>query len=141
MTEDVDVLIDDVGLDLGALEQTLRGRGWAVSRADPLGELVRLRHPTFGIADILVAGTDYQRESIARSHAEQLDGKPIPVLRVEDVIVHKLIAGRAQDLADIEAILATRQAFDRGYVERWAQFWELEDRWRQISAAALSAGG
>jgi predicted nucleotidyltransferase len=139
MTEDIDVLIDDAKLDRDALEQALRDHGWDARRADPHGELMRLRHPTLGVADILVAGTDYQREAILRARQEPLDGTPIPVLRIEDVIVHKLIAGRTQDIADIEAILATRPSFDRGFVERWAEFWELTDRWRAVSAALNAA--
>ena len=135
MTEDIDVLIDDANLDPNALEQALGARGWDVRRLDGADELLRLRHPTLGAADVLVASTDYQRESIARARQEALDGRPIPVLRIEDVIVHTLIAGRAQDIADIEAILATRPAFDREYVARWVAFWELNDRWRVVNAA------
>jgi len=136
LTQDVDTLVADANLDLARLEQALADRGWVVRRADPQGELLRLRHATLGIADIVVAGTDYQREAIARARVEQFeDGLRVPVLRIEDVIVHKLIAGRSQDIADIEAILATRAKFDRAYVERWAEFWDVTDRWRAVNAA------
>lgn len=64
------------------------------------------------------------------------NGEDAPVLTVEDVIVHKLIAGRTQDIADIEAILAARVAFDASYVERWARFWEVLDRWRELRTLA-----
>ena len=135
-TKDVDVLISDERLEHARLEAALCAAGWDVTKADAEGELLRLRHPVLGRADVLVAGTEYQREAILRARVEKIEGgAEIPVLRVEDVIVHKLIAGRAQDIADIEAILDTRLRLDRAFIERWAEFWDVVDRWRAVSAA------
>ena len=136
LTHDVDILIDTITpTTLAELELALRNAGWAVRRADPEGALMRLRHTSLGVADLLVAGTDYQANSIARARRESLaGGVVIRILLVEDVIVHKLIAGRAQDLADIEAILATAEPLDRAYVERWAAFWDVTDRWLALTA-------
>jgi hypothetical protein len=78
-----------------------------VRRAGPEGELLRLRHAELGIADLLIAATEYQQEAIRRAPEEPLgNGESARVLTPEDVIVHKLIAGRTQDHADVEAILA-----------------------------------
>lgn len=54
------------------------------------------------------------------------------ILRVEDIIIHKLIAHRYQDLADVEAILATKPALDESYIERWAAFWEVANHWSAL---------
>ena len=56
----------------------------------------------------------------------------VPVLTVEDVIVHKLIAGRYRHLADIEEILETKPSLEEPYIERWAEFWEVLDRWHAL---------
>jgi hypothetical protein len=48
------------------------------------------------------------------------------------VIVLKLIAGRAQDVADIEAILAAKPRLDEPYLEGWAEFWGVRDLWRRL---------
>jgi hypothetical protein len=134
LTQDVDLLLESVGSGLDRLERAVRAAGWEVQRASPQGELLRLRHPELGIADLLIAGTDYQQEAIRRARREPIgNGESAAFLTVEDVIVHKLIAGRTQDIADIEAILAARVPFDAGYVERWAAFWEVVDRWRALS--------
>lgn len=136
LTADVDLLLADAGPGLDALEAAAIASGWQVRRADPAGELLRLRHPEHGIADLLVAGTPYQDEAIRRARPEPLgEGDPIPVLTVEDVIVHKLIAGRSQDRADVESILATGVSFDEGYVERWARHWDLAEEWRALQRA------
>jgi hypothetical protein len=134
LTQDVDLLLANAGAGVGRLETAARAAGWEVQRASPEGELLRLRHPEFGIADLLIAGTDYQQEAIRRAVPEPIgNGESAAVLTVEDVIVHKLIAGRTQDIADIEAILAARVPFDAGYLERWARFWDVLDRWQALS--------
>lgn len=133
LTQDVDLLLADTGPGIEALEAAARAAGWDVRRASPEGELLRLRHPEFGIADLLIAGTDYQQQAIRRAREEPIgNGENAPVLTPEDVIVHKLIAGRTQDLADIEAILAAKVALDESYIERWATFWEVLDRWQAL---------
>jgi len=93
---------------------------------------MRLRHDTYGIADLLIAGTEYQQQAIQRAIEEPLGDVIIKVLSVEDVIVHKLIAGRYQDLADIEAILASSQEFDQQYIASWAKFWDVLERWESL---------
>ena len=102
-------------------------------RADAERELLRLRHPQLGVADLLIAGTDYQQEALARAREESIiGGERISVLTPEDVIVHKLIAGRSQDIADIEAIIAARVPLDESYIDRWTRFWDVVDRWTEL---------
>jgi len=78
------------------------------------------------VLDVLLAETDYQRTAMRRAQRG--------VLTVEDVIVHKLIAGRPRDIDDIRSILHTGIAFDRDYVERNARDWGVFDRWGDIAA-------
>jgi predicted nucleotidyltransferase len=133
LTQDVDLLLADVGPGLEILEAELSEAGWQVRRADAEGELLRLRHPQLGVADLLIAGTDYQQEALARAREESIiGGERISVLTPEDVIVHKLIAGRSQDIADIEAIIAARVPLDESYIDRWTRFWDVFDRWTEL---------
>jgi predicted nucleotidyltransferase len=133
LTQDVDLLLADTGPGHAALETALRAAGWSVRSADAAGELLRLRHPELGVADLLIAGTEYQQEALRRARPEAIDvGGRVPVLAVEDVIVHKLIAGRHQDIADIEAILAAPVLLDENYIIRWAMFWDVADAWSML---------
>jgi len=99
--------------------------------------MLRARHPEYGLADLIVAGTEYERTAISRALTEGV-GTPlsIRVLAPEDVIVFKLIAGRAQDLADIEAILAAKPSLDDAYLESWASAWDVLESLRRLRAAA-----
>lgn len=133
-TQDVDLLLADSGASRETLRRALEQAGWRVRQADVHGELLRLEHPEFGRADLLIAGTDYQQLAIARARRERVDATlQAPVLTIEDVLVHKLIAGRFQDLADIESILATRPALDRAYLGEWLVYWSLEAAWQRVA--------
>jgi hypothetical protein len=137
LTQDVDLLLADAGPGSMELERALTAAGWSVRQASPAGEVLRLRHLEHGAADLMIAGTRYQEEAIARARLEPLGGGPqrVLVLAPEDVIVHKLIAGRTQDLADVEAILAAKAPLDEAYVERWAAFWEVLELWQRLRGA------
>jgi len=132
MTGDVDLLLANTGESLELLEENLAAAGWDVKRADPVGELIRINHEQFGSADLLLAGTAYQQLAIERSNPEKIDNQEIFILTPEDVILHKLIAGRFQDLADIEAILATSIQLDEDYLGEWVKFWEVQDVWNKL---------
>lgn len=136
-TQDVDLLLVDLGPGLDALEASFRRAGWTVRRATPGGEMLRARHAAYGLADLIVAGTEYERTAIARSRTEGASpSASIRVLAPEDVIIFKLIAGRAQDLADVEAILAAKPVLDDSYLESWASAWDVLETLRRLREAA-----
>lgn len=132
MTNDTDLLLADTGPGLDQLEQAMTHAGWSVFRADPGGELLRLTHTEYGVADLLISGTEYQKQAIQRSITETIDNHSVKILTAEDVIVHKLIAGRFQDLADVEAIVASMKNLDDKYIEKWVRFWQVGDLWNQV---------
>lgn len=132
LTHDIDLLLTDAG-DGTQLRDGLERDGWQVQQVGA-GDLLRLRHPALGVADVLIAGTDYQQLAIQRARSELIDDVVnVPVLTIEDVILHKLIAGRFQDLADIEAILVTQPVLDRTYLTQWLGYWSLQDAWQRIA--------
>jgi len=144
-TQNLDLLLSDAGPGVAALEAALARGGWSVRRALPDGTMLRARHPDHGNVDLVIAETDYQRQALARAREERLrDGTCVRALAVEDVLVHKLIAGRSRDLADIESILDAAPPIDEPYVERWAREWEVLESWRALrdaAAARRSAAG
>ncbi len=136
LTGDIDLLLGGHGRGLEAMEEAFRRVGFEVRRGVPNGSIVRMRHPTLGAVDLVLAETEYQHEAIRRARRERGQAGDIPILRLEDVLVHKLIAGRARDLADIEDILATRPALDEPYVVRWATYWDVLPLWHRLRGAA-----
>lgn len=135
LTQDVDLLLADVGPGLDVLERAFVEAGWSLRRALPGGEILRLRHGLLGAADLIVAGTDYERTALAHARLERLgELGEVRIAAPEDVIVLKLVAGRSQDLADVESILAASPALDERYLGEWLDFWEVRELWDRLRA-------
>ena len=48
------------------------------------------------------------------------DGRQLMVISAEDLVIHKLVAGRPRDREDVQAILRRQGSkLDMGVVERW----------------------
>ena len=75
--------------------------------------------------DILVPVVEYQREALRRADDH--------VLTAEDVIIHKLLAGRPRDLDDIRSILEAGVDLDHRYLEHWIAEWDVAECWEQFT--------
>jgi len=70
--------------------------------------------------DFIFSFTPYEREAIARSRTVALGGGNVKFAAPEDLIIHKLFAGRPQDIADVQAILLKMaKDLDTGHIRRW----------------------
>lgn len=54
-----------------------------------------------------------------------IDKTPVKYSSLEDLIIHKIIAGRPRDLEDIKNILLKNPEFDIDYILKWLR--EFED--------------
>ena len=80
--------------------------------------------------DISMGLPGYEDEVMRRAVDFELEpGKAIRVCSAEDLIIHKAIAGRPQDVRDVEGIVyRQRDALDVAIIRRWLQaFAELLD--------------
>jgi hypothetical protein len=129
-TSDVDIAVSVGAARLVDLMKTFTEAGW---RAEPhwrKGEQLRLSHPDVPRVDCIIATTDYERTAIARAASMEVGGRTLRVLTAEDLIVFKLVAGRARDYEAVAAIInAHGEALDTEYVTGWLEQFELEERW------------
>lgn len=91
--------------------------------------------------DVLLADSDYFQNAIARRVPTILPGLDIEiaVLACEDLILHKLLAGRMIDLADCVALLrANRETLDIDYLSRWAGKLEVDRELGDVCGEAFS---
>lgn len=139
-TGDVDLLVGFGAFDsasaLAALADTLERSGWALGDNRNRDWMLRARHPEYGLVDILSVGMVYQKRAVERAvlHVGD-DGTELRVLAIEDVLIHKLIADRSKDAADVESILATDPELDLVYLNHWLAQWGIEDRYERTRAA------
>ena len=93
--------------------------------------------------DLLLVDSPYHREALSRRVALQLPelSRPIYVLSCEDLVLHKLIAGRIIDLADAAAVLrANRQTVDQHYLDECARRLGLTNDLQRVWHEALDTG-
>ncbi|RMF65963.1 MAG: hypothetical protein D6743_07165 [Calditrichaeota bacterium] len=46
-------------------------------------------------------------------------GVEVKFCSVEDLIIHKIIAGRARDIEDVRSVIARNPDYDKNYIRSW----------------------
>lgn len=128
LTQDIDVTLgvepDRLGEVLGICEQL---------DLEPLPEEVEsfvmetfvlpaLQPETRIRVDFVFSTTAYERQAIQRAVRVEMCGSKVPFATAEDLILHKLFAGRPRDREDALGVVR-RQAkkLDWAYLDRWAR--------------------
>jgi len=70
--------------------------------------------------DVFLVSTPYQEAAFARRARVGINGRQTWVLSAADLILHKLVAGRPKDAADVQSILAVQGVPDEAYLREWA---------------------
>ncbi len=125
-TQDVDVLLAVEPADRGRLLEALEAGGFAQDREwaeqNPMIRDVHLRFRYGPVAiDLMFPRGDHDRECLARRRREAIGNLSVWVISPEDLILHKLKAGRAQDFVDVLSVLHYQQnRLDQPYLSHWA---------------------
>jgi len=69
--------------------------------------------------DFIFSFSPYGRQAIERVKDIKLGGTSVRYASLEDVVIHKVIAGRARDLEDVRSILIKNPRYDSGYIKKW----------------------
>jgi len=69
--------------------------------------------------DLIFSFTPYEKQAIARARPILFDETPVMFASMEDVIIHKIFAGRPRDLEDAVAILARNPVVNGDYIRKW----------------------
>lgn len=138
-TVDVDLCVACSAPELVALARLFEARGWLVHPAWRQAELLRLQREGRPRVDLLIAATPFERAAVERAVSFDIDGRTIRVLTAEDLVVFKLVAGRARDYEAVAAIInAVGRQLDVGFIEDALGDLGLGSRWQTaVEAAAL----
>ena len=79
------------------------------------------RHLASGVrVDFIFSTTAYEAAAVARATRVPLGGAAVPFATAEDLLIHKLFAGRPRDVEDAEGVVRRQAArLDWSYLERW----------------------
>ena len=129
LTRDIDVTL---GLTVDALPRVMdvaRALNLRVLVEDPEAfvrqtwVLPSLHPPTGLRVDFLFSWTPYEQQALQRARPVVIEGYPVRFASPEDVIIHKMLAGRPRDLEDVRTILR-KQDVDVAYIRTWLQAFE-----------------
>jgi predicted nucleotidyltransferase len=72
--------------------------------------------------DFIFSTTPYEAQAIERAERVDVRGQKVPFAAAEDLVLHKLFAGRPRDLEDVRGVVRRKGArLDWSYLERWAR--------------------
>jgi hypothetical protein len=125
MTKDIDITL---GVNIDALQKT-------VETVRRIGlDLIPEAFETFvqktlvlptkdkgtGIrVDFIFSFTPYERQAIERAKPIFLQEVAVMFASLEDVIIHKIFAGRPRDLEDVRSMILKNPDFDHEYTRKW----------------------
>jgi hypothetical protein len=149
-TRDIDVLVGIGEGQLGPVLSQLRSAGIRPKKDPPavsLGpiDVVPLLYepPDAHLdvqVDLLLANSEYHREALRRrvtTHFPMFD-VPVAVLACEDLVLHKLLAGRLIDRVDAAELLRLNAAsLDTRYIAEWVERLQLSKEFTEVWNSAL----
>ncbi len=79
--------------------------------------------------DFIFSFTPYEEQAIMNAKKVFIDDYPVRFASCEDIIIHKMVAGRAIDEEDVKSILAKNEnAVDLEYVNKWlSEFGRIQE--------------
>ena len=148
LTTDTDFAVLADAEEFDRVVAALSRAGWQLAKAnradpdDPVPAVAIFRNasapPPFSQVDLLVAGTEFEAQAVRGAVRRPLQGRPVPVVRREDLIVYKLIAWRSRDRGDAVEVLAAARAtgepLDLDHLRRWASVWGEGDKLERLLA-------
>lgn len=74
--------------------------------------------------DFIFSNTAYEKQAFKRTNKVMILNTPVKFASLEDVLIHKIFAGRPVDLQDARSIIDKNPEFDDKYVEKWLKEFE-----------------
>lgn len=89
--------------------------------------------------DFIFSFSPYERQAIERAKDVPIGRTRIKFASLEDVIIHKMIAGRPRDIEDIQGILLKNPGYDSPYIEKWLSEFDtaLDKKYRESFAELI----
>jgi len=69
--------------------------------------------------DFIFSVSPYEREALTRTKDIKMGKEIVRFASLEDLIIHKVISGRARDLEDIHNVLLKNPQYDSKYIQKW----------------------
>lgn len=71
--------------------------------------------------DFIFSFSLYEKQAIKRAPDIKFGNTIVKFASLEDVVIHKIIAGRARDIEDVRSIILKNSDYDTKYIVRWLE--------------------
>jgi hypothetical protein len=125
LTRDIDVTL---GVDNGSCARVL-ALGKTIGLSPSVHDVERFVQKTNVLplanesaairVDLIFSFTPYEAQAIERATSLRVLDTPVRFATAEDLIIHKLVAGRPRDLEDVRGVVARQKHLDEKYLEKW----------------------
>ena len=68
--------------------------------------------------DLIFSFSPYERQAIERANRVKFGSTIVKFASIEDVVIHKIVAGRARDIEDIKSIILKNSNYDIKYITK-----------------------
>ena len=125
LTRDIDVTL---GVDVDRLDDLLAivaHAGWNVLVQTPQDFVQKTmvlpcEDSTSGVRlDFIFSNSAYERQAMARSTTLKVGRTDVRFASAEDLVVHKVVAGRPRDSEDVRTVLLKNPHVDVTYIRHW----------------------
>jgi len=130
LTKDIDITLGAGPEQLSDIVDMVKGLEWKVLVEAPetfVRETMVLPclEPQMGIrVDFIFSASTYERQAMERVRRVPIGRAQVRFASIEDLIIHKIIAGRPRDLEDVKSVLIRNREVDITYVRRWLEQFE-----------------
>ncbi len=76
--------------------------------------------------DFIFSVSSYEKRALERVSYVKIGKANVRFTSIEDLIIHKIIAGRPRDIEDIKNVILKNQKFDKEYVIKWLGIFDEE---------------
>ena len=83
--------------------------------------LPALDEPSAIRVDFIFSNSLFEAEAIERAGIQKILGRDVRFASPEDLIVHKVIAGREIDLDDVKSIILRKKNLDISHIRKWLE--------------------
>jgi predicted nucleotidyltransferase len=77
--------------------------------------------------DFIFSFTPYETEAIKRGKRVTIQGQEVNFASAEDLIIHKVFAGRPRDMEDVKAVISKNPGIDLQYIRNWLREFDKSD--------------
>jgi len=125
LTKDIDVTVAKVPEEVEEVIEAVHEMGLEILVDDADGfvsqtYVLPTHEPSSGIrVDFIFSSSDYERQAIRRARSVRIGKAFVRVAAPEDVVIHKIVAGRSRDIEDTKGVLLKNPDVDTDYIRRW----------------------